>query len=101
MSVWSHQFFGDFLTSVIIHKTTIMGKLGLNPAKNTEKNTERSRHFLSSAQFADLPAYIERRCFTLVGEVGDDDCICIDEVDVAKPCAKKMEALTLVRDSSA
>jgi len=100
MWVWSHHFFGDFLTSVMIHKTTIMGKLGMNPKKNSEKNAERSHHFLASEKFLKLPQYVERRCFTLLGTVSNDEYICLDEVDVAKPCAKTMEWLSLVRDSS-
>jgi hypothetical protein len=77
-----------------------MGKLGMNPKKNSEKNAERTRHFLASEKFLKLPQYVERRCFALVWEMSNDECICIDEVDVAKPCAKKMEWLSLVRDSS-
>lgn len=100
MWVWSRQFFGDFLTSVMIHKTTIMGKLGMNPKKNSEKNAERSRHFLEKESFLKLPQYVERRCFALVWEVNNDEYICLDEVDVAKPCANTMEGLSLVRDSS-
>lgn len=31
-------------------------------------------------------------------KITDKDYICIDEVDIAKPYAKKMEALAKVRD---
>jgi hypothetical protein len=77
-----------------------MGKLGMNPAKNCEKNTEQARHFFCKESFSDFPHRIEKRCFGLVGEIKDTDCICLDEVDVAKPCAKKMEWLSHVRDGS-
>ena len=100
MKVWDKKFFHDFLSSLVIQKTTIMGKLWLNPHKNSEKNSERNRHFLEKESFADFPARIERRCFALVGEITDSDFICMDEVYVAKPCARTMEWLSRVRDGS-
>ena len=91
MGVTDKRFFSSFLTSMMTHKTTIMGKLGMNPAKNGEKNTEQARHFFCKESFSDFTLRIEKRCFGLVGEIKDTECICLDEVDVAKPCAKKME----------
>jgi hypothetical protein len=91
MGVTDKRFFSNFLTSMMTHKTTIMGKLGMDTKKNSEKNTEQARHFLSKESFSDFTLRIEKRCFNLVGEIKDTDCICLDEVDVAKPCAKKME----------
>jgi hypothetical protein len=43
---------------------------------------------------------IEKRCISLVWEVTDNDYICIDEVDIAKPTAKLMEWIAKVRDWS-
>ena len=55
---------------------------------------------MEKESFADFPARIEKRCFSLVGEITDSDFICVDEVDLAKPCARTMEGLSLVRDGS-
>jgi hypothetical protein len=100
MGVTDKRFFSSFLTSMMTHKTTIMGKLGMNTSKNQEKNTEQARHFFKKESFSDFPLRIEKRCFGLVGEISPHDLICLDEVDVAKPCAKKMEWLSHVRDGS-
>jgi len=43
---------------------------------------------------------IDKRCMSLVWKVTDNDYICIDEVDIAKPTAKLMEWIAKVRDWS-
>lgn len=99
--VWDKKFFSSFLTSMMTHKTPILGKLSMNTEKrNQEKIWDKNRHFLEKESFIDFPTRIEKRCFGLVGEVGSEDCICIDEVDIAKPCAEKMEWLSQVHDGS-
>ncbi len=86
---------------MMTHKTPILGKLSMNTdQKNQEKIGNTNRHFLEKKTFSDFPKRIEKRCFGLVGEVALDDCICIDEVDIAKPCAEKMEGLSQVHDGS-
>ena len=100
MGIWDKCFLRDFISALFIKKTTIMSKLWLNPHKKPEKNAERNRHFLEKESFSDFPSRIEKRCFHLVWEVEDTDFICMDEVDIAKPCAEKMEWLSLVRDGS-
>ena len=100
MRIWEKVFLRDFISALFIKKTTIMGKLWLNPHKNFEKNSERNRHFLEKESFLDFPTKIEKRCFRLVWKVEDTDYICMDEVDIAKPCAEKMEWISLIRDGS-
>ena len=101
MWVWDKKFFSCFLTSMMTHKTPILGKLSMNNEKrNQEKIWDKNRHFLEKESFSDFPTRIEKRCFGLVWEVSLDDAICIDEVDIAKPCAEKMEWLSQVHDGS-
>ncbi len=101
MGIWDKKFFSSFLTSMMTHKTPILGKLSMNTEKkNQEKIGDKNRHFLEKESFSDFPVRIEKRCFGLVWEVSSDDCICIDEVDIAKPCAEKMEGLSKVHDGS-
>lgn len=99
-NVWDKKFFKDFLSSLFIKKTTIMRNLGNNPSKNKEKIWERNRHFLEKESFSDFPVRIEKRCFSLVWEITDEDYICMDEVDIAKPEARTMPWLSKVRDWS-
>lgn len=99
-NIWDKKFFKDFLSSLFIKKTTIMGKLSNSTTKNKEKISERNRHFLEKDSFSDFPLRIEKRCFALVWEITDEDYICMDEVDIAKPEARAMEWLSKVRDWS-
>lgn len=100
MSIWDKNFFQDFFSSLFIKKTTIMSKLSNNTIKNSEKISERNSYFLEKESFSDFPSIIERRCFSLVWDITDEDYICMDEVDIAKPKANKMEWLSKVRDWS-
>lgn len=77
-----------------------MKKISLNTKRNINKTYQRNAHFLSKESFALLPDKIEKRCLSFVWEVTDNDYICIDEVDVAKPKAKLMEWIWKVMDSS-
>lgn len=97
---WDKSFFKDFFPALLKNKTTIMRKLSLNEKKNTQKVCERNSYFLAKESFAPLPMKIEKRCMSLVWEVTDNDYICIDEVDIAKPTAKLMEWIAKVRDWS-
>jgi len=97
---WDKSFFKDFFPALLKNKTTIMRKLSLNKVKNTKKICERNSYFLAKESFAPLPMKIEKRCMSLVWEVTDNDYICIDEVDIAKPTAKLMEWIAKVRDWS-
>ena len=94
------QFFKDFFPSILKHKTSIMNKLTLHKNKRSKKVCERNSHFLAKESFATFSDKIEKRCFSLVWEVKDDDYICIDEVDIAKPTAKLMEWIHKIRDGS-
>ena len=97
---WDKSFFKDFFPALLKNKTTIMRKLSLNEVKNTKKVCERNSYFLAKESFAPLPLKIEKRCMSLVWEVTDNEYICIDEVDIAKPTAKLMEWIAKVRDWS-
>ena len=92
MGVWDKKFFSSFLTSMMTHKTPILGKLSMKTdKKHQEKIGDTNRHFLEKESFSDFPVRIEKRCFGLVSQVAPDDCICMDEVGIVKPCAEKME----------
>lgn len=100
MCKWDKSFFKDFFPALLKNKTTIMRKLSLNETKNTKKVCERNSYFLAKESFTSLPLKIEKRCMAWVWEVTDNDYICIDEVDIAKPTAKLMEWISQVRDWS-
>ena len=97
---WDKHFFKDFFPSLLKNKTSIMSKLSLNPKQRAKKVCERNRHFLAKESFAPFPQKIEKQCVALVWEVTNDDYVCIDEVDIAKPTAKLMEGIHKVRDWS-
>lgn len=103
MRVWDKRFFSDFFSSVLSKKTVFLGKLSNNTTRKMERTADRNKHFLEKESFRDFPSRVEKRCFSLVeawGKITDDDFICMDEVDIAKPSAKAMEWLSLVRDGS-
>lgn len=100
MWVWDKKFFKDFFPWLLKHKTGIMSKLSLEEQKRWKKICERNSHFLAKENFAKLRWKIEKRCFSLLWEITDNDYICIDEVDIAKPSAKLMEGIYKVHDSS-
>ena len=77
-----------------------MSKLSLDPKKRAKKVCERNAHFLAKESFVPFPQKIEKQCVALVWEVTDEDYICVDEVDIAKPTAKLMEGIHRVRDWS-
>ncbi len=94
------KFFKELLPSVLIKKTTIMKELSLNKWKKTKKTCEKNSYFLAKESFKLLPEKIEKRCLGLLWDITNEEYICIDEVDIAKPTAKKMEDLRKIRDSS-
>lgn len=77
-----------------------MSKIHQDSKKKAKKVCERNGHFLAKANFSKLPSKVEKRCFSLVWEITNDDYICMDEVDIAKPSAKLMEWIYKVRDGS-
>lgn len=97
---WDKNFFKDFFPALLEQKTSIMKKLSLNTKRNMNKTYQRNSYFLAKESFAPLQDKIEKRCFWLVWEVTNNDHICIDEVDIAKPTAKLMEWIARVRDAS-
>ena len=97
---WEKIFFKDFFWSIISFRTTVMKNLTLKKYKKVDKQTEKIKHFFEKENFKDFSLKIEKRCFNLLWEITDKDYICIDEVDIAKQYAKKMEALAKVRDWS-
>lgn len=97
---WDKNFFKDFFPSLLKNKTSIMSKLSLKDKKRAKKICERNTHFLAKESFTPFPKKIEKQCVALVWEVTDDDYVCIDEVDIAKPTAKLMEWIHKVRDWS-
>ena len=94
------NFFKDFFPSILKHKTSIMNKLTLEKGKRSKKVCERNSHFLAKESFAPFWDKVEKRCFSLVWKITNDDYICIDEVDIAKPTAKLMEWIQKIRDGS-
>ncbi|MDD2871978.1 MAG: transposase [Candidatus Gracilibacteria bacterium] len=100
MGLWEKRFFKDFFPALLQSKTSIMSKITLDKTKKAKKVCDRNSHFLAKENFAKLPDKVEKRCFALLGEIKDDDYICIDEVDIAKPSAKLMEGIYKVHDSS-
>ena len=100
MCKWDKNFFKDFFPALLEYKTSIMKKISLNTKRNMNKTYQRNSHFLAKESFASLQDKIEKRCISLVWEVTDNDYICIDEVDIAKPTARLMEWISKVRDSS-
>ena len=97
---WDKNFFKDFFPALLEQKTSIMKRISLNKKRYMNKTYQRNSHFLAKKSFAPLQNKIEKRCFSLVWEVTDNDYICIDEVDIAKPTAKLMEWISKVRDAS-
>ena len=97
---WEKIFFKDFFWSIISFRTTVMKNLTLKKYKKVDKQTEKIKYFFEKENFKDFTLKIEKRCFNLLWEITDKDYICIDEVDIAKQYAKKMEALAKVRDWS-
>lgn len=100
MWVWDKRFFKDFFPALLQTKTSIMSKITLDKDKKAKKVCDRNSHFFAKENFAKLPEKVEKRCFALLWETKDNDYICIDEVDIAKPSAKVMEWIYRVRDSS-
>lgn len=47
-----------------------------------ERTADHNKHFLEQESFHDFPSRIKKWCFSLVGEITDDD---MDEFDIAKP----------------
>ncbi len=100
MKVWEKRFFKDFFPALLKSKTSIMSKITLNEDKKAKKVCERNSHFLAKENFEKLPLKVEQRCFSLLWEIIDNDYICMDEVDIAKPSAKLMEWIYKIHDSS-
>ena len=100
MWVWDKRFFKDFFPALLKYKTSTLMKLSLNDEKNRKEIWIRNSNFLAKESFAWFPLKVEKRCFSLVWEITDNDYICIDEVDIAKPSAKLMEWIYRVFDSS-
>jgi len=94
------RFFKDFFWSIMTLRTTIMKKLSLKKYIKVDKITEKIKHFFEKESFKNFPEKIEKRCFSMIWKVNSNDYICIDEVDLAKPYAKKMKWLSKVRDWS-
>jgi len=97
---WDKNFFKDFFSSIMSKQTTVMKRLSLKSYKKVDKITERNKHFFKKESFNNFPCKIEKRCFWMVWEIRENDYICIDEVDIAKPSAKKMQWISKVRDWS-
>lgn len=100
MWAWDKKFFKDFFPALLQNKTSIMSKLHLDSCKNKAEVGIRNSNFLWKESFAGFPRKVENRCFKLVWKITDEDYICIDEVDIAKPKAQKMEWINRVRDGS-
>lgn len=100
MWVWDKNFFKDLFPALLQNKTWIMSKLTLDKNKKAKKVCSRNSHFFAKENFAKLPEKVEKRCFWLLWEIKDNDYICMDEVDIAKPSAKLMEWIYRVHDSS-
>ena len=90
MGVWDKSFFKDFLSSLHSKKTVYLGKLTHTTTRSMTHTAERNTHFLEKTSFSDFVSRVENRCLSLVGEITEDDFICMDEVDRAKPSAKVM-----------
>ena len=97
---WDKLFFKDFFWSIMIVRTTIMKKLSLKKYTKVDKISEKISHFFQKESFKNFSSQIEKRCFSIVWEITNADYIVMDEVDIAKPYAKKMEEITKVRDGS-
>jgi hypothetical protein len=100
MWVWDKKFFKDFFPSLLKHKTSVLMKLSLNDDKNRKEIWIRNSSFLAKESFAWFPLKVEKRCFSLLWEIKEEDYICMDEVDIAKPSAKLMEWIYKIHDSS-
>lgn len=97
---WDKNFFKDFFPALLQHKTTTMMKLSLNTKKNKKEIWIRNSYFLSKESFAWFPLKVEKKCFSILWEITNDDYICVDEVDIAKPRSKKIEWISKIFDSS-
>ena len=100
MWVWDKKFFKDFFPALLQNKTSILMKLSLQDKKNKKEIWIRNSHFFAKKSFSGFPDKVEKLCFKLLWEIWDDDYICMDEVDIAKPSAKLMEWIYRVHDSS-
>lgn len=100
MWVWDKRFFKDFFPALLQNKTSILMKLSLKDETTKKEIGMRNSHFLGKESFQWFPEKVEKRCFSLLGKITDEDYICIDEVDIAKPSAKLMEWIYKVHDSS-
>lgn len=100
MWVWDKKFFKDFFPALLQNKTSILMKLSLQDEKNKKEIWTRNSHFLGKESFWWFPLKVEKRCFSLVWEIRNEDYICMDEVDIAKPSAKLMQWIYRVHDSS-
>lgn len=98
--VWDKRFFRDFFPSLLSCKTGILSKISQDKTKRKKKICEKNSHFLAKENFSKLPFKIEQRCFSLLWAIQEEDYICVDEVDMAKPCAKVMQWIHKIHDSS-
>jgi hypothetical protein len=87
----------DVLLSVMKEGTTIVQHLGSKTTMNKGKQAERFRRHLENVDLSDI---IEQRIAKVLPEIEEDDIICYDLSDIAKPTAKKMEGLSRVFDGS-
>ena len=94
------RFFKEMFSSIMRERTTIMNKLWVWKYKNTNKMTEKIKHFFEKDSFKDFPLKVEKRCFSMVWEIRKNTYIVLDEVDIAKQYSKKLEWLSKIRDWS-
>jgi len=87
----------DILLSVMKEGTTIVQHLGSKTTMNKGKQAERFRRHLENVDLSDA---IEQRITKMLPKIEEDDVICYDLSDIAKPAAKKMEGLSRVFDGS-
>ena len=87
----------DVLLSMMKEGTTIVQHLGNKTTMNKGKQAERFRRHLENVDLSDV---IEQRIMKVLPKIEEDDVICYDLSDIAKPTAKKMEGLSRVFDGS-
>ena len=98
--IWEKRFFRDFFPSLLQCKTGIMSHISQDTSKKKKKVCDRNSHFLAQENFSKLPWKVEQRCFSLLWSITDTDYICMDEVDIANPCARVMQWIHKIHDSS-
>lgn len=100
MWIWEKRFYKNLFSNIMINRTTIFRKLINTNNKKVDKMSEQATYFFEKENFSNFSDKVSKRCFSMVWQIHDNDYICIDEVDIAKPFAKKMKNLAKVRDWS-